>query len=49
MGDGSVENYHHPSSEGTFRVPAPKTIPNSPVGWPTGISLISRRLPQIPA
>jgi hypothetical protein len=31
MGDGSVENYHHPSSEGTFRVPAPKTTPNSPV------------------
>ena len=25
MGDGSVENYHHPSSEGTFRVPAPET------------------------
>ena len=24
MGDGSVENYHHPSSEGTFRVPAPE-------------------------
>ena len=31
MGDGSVENYHHPSSEGTFRVPAPETTPNSPV------------------
>jgi hypothetical protein len=24
-GDGSVENYHHPSSEGTFRVAAPET------------------------
>ncbi len=30
-GDGSVENYHHPSSEGTFRVPAPETTTNSPV------------------
>lgn len=24
MGDGSVENYHPPSSDGTFRVLAPK-------------------------
>jgi hypothetical protein len=31
MGDGSVENYHHPSSEGTFRVFQPETTPNSPV------------------
>ena len=31
MGDGSVENYHHPSSEGTFRVAAPETTLNSPV------------------
>jgi hypothetical protein len=30
-GDGSVENYHHPSSEGTFRVAAPETTPISPV------------------
>jgi len=28
MGDGSVENYHHPSSEGTFRVAAPETTLN---------------------
>src|ERR1700761_6689588 len=25
MHDGSVENYYHPSSEGTFRVPSPET------------------------
>ena len=31
MGDGSFENSHHPSSEGTFRVPAPEIITNSPV------------------
>jgi hypothetical protein len=29
--DGSLENYHHPSSEGTFRVAAPETTPKSPV------------------
>jgi hypothetical protein len=26
-GDGSVEDYHHPSSEGTFRAAAPEISP----------------------
>ena len=31
MGDGSVENDYHPSSEGAFRVAGPETATNSPV------------------
>src|SRR5215470_14093 len=30
---GSVENSHHPSSEGTFRVAALETTSNSPMDW----------------
>jgi hypothetical protein len=30
-GDGSVENYHHPSSEGTFRIAAPINHPKTSV------------------